>query len=201
MISVVIATLNDEARLGRALAPLVPAAISGLVREVIVADAGSTDATLEIAEDAGARIVAGGVEAGRAAAKSDWLLILHPGVQLLPGWEAAAREHVERNPGAAARVPLVRPGEGALAALRRSFGRDGPPEPSLEPRSGRGAPRPAERRGDGDRIGSLLPLREKVSAKPTDEGSLRTFSGSPRRCLGRIGSSTPHPALRATFSR
>ena len=57
MISVVIPTLNAERTLQRALAPLVPAAVEGLVREVVVADGGSTDRTLELADDAGANIV------------------------------------------------------------------------------------------------------------------------------------------------
>ena len=95
MISVVIATLNDEARLGQALGPLVAAAVGGVVREVIVADAGSTDATLESAEDAGCRSVKGGLEAAKAAAKADWLLILDPGARLRPDWEERARAHVE----------------------------------------------------------------------------------------------------------
>jgi hypothetical protein len=50
--------------------------------------------------------------------------------------------------------------------------------------------------------GFLLPLREKVSAKPTDEGSHRLAGkgeGHPR--WQPLLSSTPHPALRATFSR
>jgi len=95
MISVVIVTLNDEARLGQALGPLVAAAVRGVVREVVVADAGSDDATLEIAEDAGCRVVTGGLDAAKAAAKSDWLLILDPGARLRPDWEARARAHVE----------------------------------------------------------------------------------------------------------
>ena len=95
MISVVMATLNDEARLGRALGPLVAAAMRGVVREVILADAGSEDATLDIAEDAGCRVVGGGVGAAGATAKADWLLILDPGARLRPDWEERARAHVE----------------------------------------------------------------------------------------------------------
>ncbi len=95
MISVVIETLNDEARLGQALGPLVAAAVRGVVREVILADAGSEDATLEIAEDAGCRVVQGGLDAAKAAARSDWLLILDPGARLRPDWEERGRAHVE----------------------------------------------------------------------------------------------------------
>jgi glycosyltransferase involved in cell wall biosynthesis len=124
VISVLIPTLNDEAVLGRALAPLVPAAVAGLVREVIVADGGSTDATLDIADDAGCRILAGqpsSEERLRAAAEKaqgDWLMLMRPCVQLLPGWEQVVRQHVETRVGEGASLPLSRIGSGAwLASL------------------------------------------------------------------------------------
>jgi GT2 family glycosyltransferase len=97
MISVVIATLNAAGTLPAALSALVPASVSNLVREVVVADAGSTDATLEIVDDAGARLVAGGLEAGLAAAKGPWLLVLAPDTRLAPEWETAARDHIEHH--------------------------------------------------------------------------------------------------------
>src|SRR5262245_58936909 len=83
MISVVIPTLNDEDGLAGTLAALVPAAVDGLVREVIVVDGGSTDGTLHIAEAAGTEIVRS--EASRGAqlaarakrARFPWLLFLH----------------------------------------------------------------------------------------------------------------------------
>jgi glycosyltransferase involved in cell wall biosynthesis len=98
MISAVIATLNDEARLEATLAALTAPAIDGFVREVIVADAGSTDATLAIAEEAGARIVAaeaaGSLSEGCAAARQPWLLLLKAGTRPQAGWEQAAWRHV-----------------------------------------------------------------------------------------------------------
>lgn len=116
MISVVIPTLNDERRLTAALAPLVPAAMEGLVREVVVVDGGSTDGTFEIADDAGARFLRSDADAaqriaeGVRAAKGPWVLILDPRVRLDFGWESAALKHLNafRTP---ARFRLQR-GEG-----------------------------------------------------------------------------------------
>lgn len=101
MISVVIATLNAAETLTGTLSALVPAAMNNLVREVVIADAGSADLTLEIVEDAGARIVSGGLIEGCAAAKGPWLLILPADVRLMPEWEAAARDHIEHHAGEA----------------------------------------------------------------------------------------------------
>lgn len=97
MISVVIATSNAGHTLPRALSALVPAAVTNLVREVVIADAGSTDETLDVVDDAGARLVSGGLVEGCAAAKGPWLLILSPDVRLMPEWEAAARDHIEHH--------------------------------------------------------------------------------------------------------
>jgi glycosyltransferase involved in cell wall biosynthesis len=101
MISVVIATLNAAQTLPAALSALVPAAVTNLVREVVIADAGSTDQTLEIVDDAGARLVAGDLAAGLAAAKGPWLLVLDADTRLASEWEAAARDHIEHHAGSA----------------------------------------------------------------------------------------------------
>lgn len=96
MISVVIPTLNAERSLSRTLSCLIEPAMRGLVRDVVVADGGSTDMTLEIAEDAGCEIVrinaARGalLDAGARAAKGPWLLFLHAETALEPGWDAEA---------------------------------------------------------------------------------------------------------------
>ncbi len=95
MISVVIPTLDAARTLPVTLASLVGAAVEGLVKEVLVADGGSADATCEIADDAGAKILNGqGVAAACGAARGDWLLILLPGVKLSPDWETAAAMHM-----------------------------------------------------------------------------------------------------------
>jgi glycosyltransferase involved in cell wall biosynthesis len=57
MLSVVIATHDSERALLPTLAALVAGAAAGVVREVIIADAGSRDATDAIADGAGCRAV------------------------------------------------------------------------------------------------------------------------------------------------
>lgn len=84
MLSVLIPTHDSAADLQALLPALVPAAVDGLIREVLVADAGSTDPTLEICEDAGVRVVSGGLAAAAGAAKGEWLLVL-PAAMRLPG--------------------------------------------------------------------------------------------------------------------
>ena len=53
MISVIIPTFNSEIALAQTLAALVSAAADGVVREVIVVDAGSSDHTHKVADAAG----------------------------------------------------------------------------------------------------------------------------------------------------
>ncbi len=102
MISAIIPTLNAEATLGPTLAALVPAAVDGLIREVIVVDGGSTDRTGQIADGAGATLMTcppgrgPQLAAGAAAARFPWLLFLHADTVLEPGWERHASTFMER---------------------------------------------------------------------------------------------------------
>jgi glycosyltransferase involved in cell wall biosynthesis len=90
MLSVVIPTENAERALVPTLTALVPGATAGVVREVIVADAGSSDATALIADAAGCRIDVAQVPLGQrlrqaaAGARATWLLFLRPGA--VPDW-------------------------------------------------------------------------------------------------------------------
>lgn len=114
MISVIIPTLDAEKGLAETLGALVPAAVEGVVREVIIVDGGSTDRTGAIAEDSGATFVVrtGGrgyqLAAGARKAKFPWLLFLHADTVLEPGWEREASafmsgiESGKRPPSAAA---------------------------------------------------------------------------------------------------
>ncbi len=105
-LSLVIPTLAAADQLARCL-PRTLAAAEGLVGEVVVADGGSVDATVAVAQALGARVVAAPrgrgpqLAAGVAAAQGDWLLLLHADTVLGPGWAAAARGHMAGGAGRA----------------------------------------------------------------------------------------------------
>lgn len=94
MLSVIIPTLNSERMLVPTLAMLVPGAMSGVVRDVVLADAGSTDATAEIADIAGCTVISSPAPAplghrlreAVAAARASWLMFLRPGIVLDATW-------------------------------------------------------------------------------------------------------------------
>jgi glycosyltransferase involved in cell wall biosynthesis len=92
MLTVIIPTHNSERALVPTLAMLVPGALTGTVREVIVADDSSTDATSEVVDIAGCDIVvsqaplATRLKAAAASARGTWLLFLRPGVVLDAAW-------------------------------------------------------------------------------------------------------------------
>jgi hypothetical protein len=96
MLSIIIPTLDSERALVATLAALVPGATSGLVTEVLIADAGSSDDTAAVADVAGCVFMAVAGPPGRrlqaatAAARAPWLMYLRPGVVLDTPWTAEA---------------------------------------------------------------------------------------------------------------
>jgi glycosyltransferase involved in cell wall biosynthesis len=148
MLSVVIPTHESERLLVPTLAALVPGAMSGLISEVVVADAGSNDDTEQVADIAGCRFVR--LEAPLAArlretargTRTPWLMFLRAGCVPEPGWieaterfiRAASTGHIERAavfrpPGAA---DLLRPGlSEVMALLRVMLGGGARPEQGL----------------------------------------------------------------------
>ncbi len=134
MISVIIPTSNAAEELPRCFESLISAVVRGVVREVIVADAGSEDETQAIADATGAHFVraahgrASQLAAGAKVARGDWLLFLDPETALEQGWDGEAeafmtRTTLERPQAASFRFAIDEFGASArrketLAALR-----------------------------------------------------------------------------------
>jgi len=117
MLSVIIATHESERALVPTLAALVPGATAGLLAEVVVADAGSRDATAEVAEIAGCRFVTSSEPLGarlKAAAlstRTPWLMFLRAGTVPESAWIAAADAFMQETDtrADAARAAVFRP--------------------------------------------------------------------------------------------
>lgn len=117
MFTVVIPTFNSQAVLTHTLAGLVSAAADGAVREVVVADSGSTDSTADIADATGCLLFEAGEtntnacrDATKIATRGHWLLFLDPGVSLEPGWHHDALAFAEK---------AERSGRGQIAGVFR----------------------------------------------------------------------------------
>ncbi|WP_213271810.1 TIGR04283 family arsenosugar biosynthesis glycosyltransferase [Hyphomonas sp.] len=111
-LSIIIPALNAAADLPLCLEGLMPGLEAGLIREVIVVDGGSSDATARIAGSAGANLVespAGRGKqliAGARAARGEWLMFLHADTGLSRDWPERAASHMGRRPGEAAAFTL-----------------------------------------------------------------------------------------------
>lgn len=131
-LSVILPTLNAAADLPLALESLLPGLEAGLIREVIVADGGSTDATRAIAGSTGATVIdsAAGrgrqLRAGAEAARGDWFLFLHADTTLSRDWPERVGAHIDTRPGMA-------------AAFRLKYRSDAPEARWLEARANRRA--------------------------------------------------------------
>jgi glycosyltransferase involved in cell wall biosynthesis len=123
MISAIIPTFNDAERLTATLSALAPAAIDGFVREVIVADGGSNDGTVAVAEDAGADVFTRGLDLACAKARQPWLLFLAAGSRPQVGWEQAARAHMRDHPDKAGWFDLALAEPGPAARLQEAAAR------------------------------------------------------------------------------
>ncbi|MEL7212988.1 MAG: TIGR04283 family arsenosugar biosynthesis glycosyltransferase [Pseudomonadota bacterium] len=97
-LSIILPTLNAEAGLPATLASLMEGLQAGLIREVVISDGGSQDATLDLAEQAGAVVVTGAagrggqLRRGVAASKGAWVLVLHADTVLAPGWSSVVQD-------------------------------------------------------------------------------------------------------------
>lgn len=100
-ISVVVPTLNAEPALGACFGALMEGLELGLIRELIVSDGGSEDATGAVSQAWGADVLhgpasrGGQLRRGAAIARGDWLLFIHADTVLRAGWTEAVRKHLE----------------------------------------------------------------------------------------------------------
>ncbi|UWQ50859.1 TIGR04283 family arsenosugar biosynthesis glycosyltransferase [Leisingera caerulea] len=104
-VSIVIPTLNAAEELPACLEHLMEGLGAGLIRELVITDGGSADETRAIAQAAGAEWITGApsrggqLRRGCAAARGEWLLVLHADTRLEPGWAAAAAQHLREGQG------------------------------------------------------------------------------------------------------
>jgi rSAM/selenodomain-associated transferase 2 len=108
-VSIVIPALNEANRIERAIASTRPSQNT----EIVVVDGGSSDNTLSIAQNMGAKAIAS--PAGRAhqmnlgaqAATGDILLFLHADTCLPPGFDALVREALAPDPQSAPKPTIA----------------------------------------------------------------------------------------------
>ncbi len=121
-LSIIIPALNTATDLPLCLSSLLPGLETGLIREVILVDAGSTDETKQIAEDCGATVLTS-PEPGRAKqlihgaanARGDWLLFLHADTALSRDWAERVSAHITERPDKAAAFTLAYRSDATIA--------------------------------------------------------------------------------------
>lgn len=137
MLTAIIGTYESERLLVPTLAALVPAAATGFLTSVIVADGASRDGTAEIAELAGCRVMSSvqplgsRLKSAAEATRSPWLMFLRAGVIPQVGWIDAAEHFIQKTEmrqgatcAAVFRPPgpsdYIRPGLAEIADLLRA---------------------------------------------------------------------------------
>ena len=109
MVTVLMECRDQEQPLARSLAALVPGAVEGLIREVLVLDRGSTDGSARVAEAAGCSFLKDtDVGAALARARSDWIFLLEPGARPLERLDRPLQRPHGGGPGRR-RVSRLRP--------------------------------------------------------------------------------------------
>ena len=123
MLTAIIATHESERTLVPTLAALVPGVTCGLLREVVVTDAGSRDATAEVADIAGCRFlnsaepVGARLKAAAAATRTPWLMFLRAGCVPEPAWIHATERFMQAADLAERAAVFRQMGEAQATAL------------------------------------------------------------------------------------
>ena len=117
MLTVVVDARGQGERLAGALAALTPAAVDGLVREVIVVAMREFDVAAALCEEMGA-LIDYDLWVSFARAKSDWLLVLPAGARFAEGWVERLGDHLAAGP----RPALLRGLKAGGLFSKRPFG-------------------------------------------------------------------------------
>jgi len=124
MLTIIMECRDNEAELAQTLSALVPGAVEGVVRDVIVLDRGSRDGSSTVADAAGCRFLAAwDMPEVLRSARGDWLLLLQPGARPMTGWVDAIVDHVAVDPGPA----RFRDARGYRRPFLQRLGRGTPP--------------------------------------------------------------------------
>jgi rSAM/selenodomain-associated transferase 2 len=124
-LSIIVPVLDEEARIGEALEALAPFQARGA--EVIVADGGSRDRTVEIARPLADRVIASlrgrgtQMNAGAAAANGDVLLFLHADSMLPPEADVLVLEGLRSTERQWGRFDVRIEGRSSLLAMISAF--------------------------------------------------------------------------------
>lgn len=95
MLTVLLECRDHETELAHTLSGLVPAAVDGLVSDVVILDLGSSDGSARVAEAAGCRFHSEWkLEDILTTVRGEWLLILEAGARPQPGWIEEVGEYV-----------------------------------------------------------------------------------------------------------
>lgn len=122
-LSIIIPTWNAGESLALTLGALGPGLEAGLIREVVISDGGSNDATRAIADSAGAIWVTcsagrgGQLARGAVQAEGRWLLFLHADTYLGEDWPDAVLAHMRDHSDKAGYFRLAFRAKGGMARL------------------------------------------------------------------------------------
>ncbi|MCF6369788.1 glycosyltransferase family protein [Rhizobium halophilum] len=98
MLTVLMECHDQESELAQTLMVLVSAAVEGLVRDVVVLDNGSADASSRVADAAGCSFYADWkIGEVLQTVRGDWVLLLEAGARPQAGWVEEVAEYVAVN--------------------------------------------------------------------------------------------------------
>ena len=115
-LSVVIPVLNAAESLPACLGALIEGVEAGLIRELLISDGGSGDATVQIATEVGAVVIegqasrGGQLRRGAAVAAGEWILFVHGDCVLPKGWSTCVAAHLQTGHPAYFKLRFDAPG-------------------------------------------------------------------------------------------